>query len=187
MIYGKYKNVRNSSWQCLIDYKINKLPVSLVSIAKQSGILITKESIANKLNTGERGASFLIGERWIIVYDDSKSTETSRFTIAHEFGHIFLGHAIKKGYHLRTFAKERPDIESEADMFAARLLAPACILHELGLTEAEDIAKICNISISAARNRAERMAILEQRNKWYLSPLERQVHSQFENYINSTK
>ena len=72
-------------------------------------------------------------------------------------------------------------------MFAARLLAPACVLHELGITSAEKIAKVCNISITAAKHRAERMQILEKRNAWYRSPLERQVIKQFENYIKESR
>lgn len=68
-------------------------------------------------------------------------------------------------------------------MFAARLLAPACVLHELQALSAEQIAKVCNISISAAEVRAERMQVLEARNKYYLHPLERQVRQQFEQFI----
>ncbi len=50
-------------------------------------------------------------------------------------------------------------------------------------TTAEKIAEICNISMQAAKHRAERMAILEARNKYYLHPLERQVRKQFGDYI----
>ena len=157
------------------------------SITDQADFIILKNSLANKLKPGERGVSFLIGKQWAIVYDDSKSVEISRFTIAHELGHIFLGHSTLKGYHSRMFGKERPEIESEADMFAARLLAPACVLHELGITSAEEIARVCKISITAAEYRAERMQILEQRNAWYKSQLERQVIKQFEKFIKESR
>ena len=86
----------------------------------------------------------------------------------------------------RTFAK-RDEEEQEADMFAARLLAPACVLHELHATTATEIAKICNISMQAAKNRAERMQVLEARNKYYLHPLEQQVRKQFEDFIKEYK
>lgn len=82
----------------------------------------------------------------------------------------------------RTFAV-RDDLESSANVFARDLLAPACVLHELHATTAEEIAKICNISMQAAKNRAERMQVLEARNKYYLHPLERQVRQQFEQFI----
>lgn len=167
----------------MIDFGITELPVSLKKITKQANIRTIKNSLVNKLQGNERGISLLIKNQWVIIYDDKEPIPVSRFTIAHELGHIFLGHAIRKGYHSRNFDKQRPDIESEADMFAARLLAPACVLHELGITSAEEIAKVCNISITAAEYRAERMQILEQRNVWYKSPLEQQVIKQFENFI----
>lgn len=186
MIYGKYKNIRNASWQCIIDYNITKLPISLVSIANKSNIQIVKNSVVNLLRATERGISVYDGDKWLIVYDDNIKTSVNRFTIAHEFGHIFLGHELKKGYYARTF-DNKPEVEQAADMFAARLLAPACVLHELHATTAEKIAEICNISIQAAKHRAERMAILETRNKYYLHPLERQVRKQFEDYIKENR
>lgn len=186
MIYGKYKNIRNASWQCIIDYNITKLPISLVSIANKSNIQIVKNSVVNLLRATERGISVYDGDKWLIVYDDNIKTSVNRFTIAHEFGHIFLGHELKKGYYARTF-DNKPEVEQAADMFAARLLAPACVLHELHATTAEKIAEICNISIQAAKHRAERMAILEARNKYYLHPLERRVREQFDSFIKENK
>ena len=55
------------------------------------------------------------------------------------------------------------------------------------IATAEQIAEVCNISMSAAKNRAERMAVLEARNKYYLHPLERRVREQFADYIKENK
>ena len=159
------------------------MPVSLKKITKQANIRTIKNSLLNTLQENERGISLLIKNQWVIIYDDKEPIPVSRFTIAHELGHIFLGHSFQKGYHSRNFDKKRPDIENEADMFAARLLAPACVLHELGISSTEEIARVCKISITAAEYRAERMRILEQRNAWYKSQLERQVIKQFESFI----
>ena len=71
--------------------------------------------------------------------------------------------------------------------FAARLLAPACVLHEIGATNASDIQKLCRISAQAAEYRAERMRELEQRGRFYTSPLERQLIRKFESYIDIVK
>ena len=182
MLYGKYKNVRNSAWQALLDFNVTKLPISVNSIAKQLGIKVIKNSDIHELQNGERGATILKNEHWYIVFDDTESVPVCRFTVAHEIGHILLGHILVSGTKYRTFSK-RDEEEQAADMFAARLLAPACVLHELHATTATEIAKICNISMPAAKNRAERMAILEARNKYYLHPLERQVRQQFEQFI----
>lgn len=186
MLYGKYKNVRNSAWQALLDFNVTKLPVSVNSIAKQLGIKVIKNSDIHELQNGERGVTLFKDEHWYIVFDDTESVPVCRFTVAHELGHILLGHILVSGTKYRTFSKCDEE-EQEADMFAARLLAPACVLHELQALSAEQIAKVCNISISAAEVRAERMQVLEARNKYYLHPLERRVREQFEDFIKEYK
>ena len=182
MLYGKYKNVRNSVWQALLDFNVTKLPVSVNGIAKQLGIKVIKNSDIHELQNGERGVTLFKNGHWYIVFDDTEPVSVCRFTVAHEIGHILLGHILVTGTKYRTFAK-RDEEEQAADMFASRLLAPACVLHELHATTATEIAKICNISMPAAKNRAERMQVLEARNKYYLHPLERQVRQQFEQFI----
>ena len=138
------------------------------------------------MQNGERGATILKNEQWYIIFNDTESVPVCRFTVAHEIGHILLGHILVSGTKYRTFSK-RDEEEQEADMFAARLLAPACVLHELQALSAEQIAKVCNISISAAEVRSERMQVLEARNKYYLHPLERRVREQFADYIKENK
>ena len=181
--YGKYKDARNASWQCILDFNINKLPVMVTDIIKKSeSIRLFKESDVHMLENGESGKTILHNGFFEIVYRDTEPSYRCRFTISHELGHIFLGHLLINTPVYRTFAV-RDDLESSANVFARDLLAPACVLHELQATTAEQIAKICNISMQAAKHRAERMAILEARNKYYLHPLERQVRKQFEQFI----
>lgn len=186
MLYGKYKNVRNSVWQALLDFNVTKLPVSVNGIAKQLGIKVIKNSDIHELQNGERGVTLFKNGHWYIVFDDTESVSVCRFTVAHEIGHILLGHILVTGTKYRTFAK-RDEEEQAADMFAARLLAPACVLHELQALSAEQIAKVCNISISAAVVRSERMQVLEARNKYYLHPLERRVREQFDSFIKENR
>ena len=187
MIYGKYKNVRNAAWQCLIDFDICKLPVNVVQITKMLGIKVVKNSIAKRLESYESGATLVQNEQWYIVYDDTQIKQRCRFTIAHELGHILLGHTLKNGRYARTFDTSKPEEETEADMFAARLLAPACVLWALDLHNPEEISHVCNISHSAAEVRADRMEILYRRNKFLTHPLERQVYKNFEKFINKQK
>lgn len=186
MIYGKYKNIRNAVWQVLIDYNITELPVSVNQLAKQLGIKVIKNSDIHELKKGERGITMEIDSKWYIVFDDTEPVPVCRFTVAHELGHILLGHMMTQTVKYRTFAI-RDEFEQSADMFAIRLLAPACVLHELQVLTADEIAKLCNISVTSAGFRAERMQILEKRNKWYLHPLEREVYKNFENFIEKCK
>lgn len=184
MIYGIYKNIRDAAWQCLIDYGIASLPVDLIKIKNSAGIKLSKNSEVHELSGGESGLCIFNGDDWYIVYDDEATKGRRRFTIAHEFGHIFLGHELAKGYHgRRTFNTYKPKDETEADTFAARLLAPACVLWGLDLHKWEDIARVCDISEAAAKIRAERMAILYGRQKFLTSPLERKVYEQFQTFI----
>lgn len=186
MHYGIYKNARNASWQCLIDYNIKALPIKVIDIAKRSNITVLKYSDVNKnrLQYNESGATFFEKNRIYIVYRNSSTLEHCRFTVAHELGHIFLGHPLTmNGSFYRKFNITKPEIEQAADIFASRLLAPACVLWGLNLHTAEEIAEVCNISLPAAKIRAERMELLYKRNKFLISPLEKQVFDNFSDYI----
>lgn len=184
MNYGQYKNARNASWQCLIDYKVNSLPVKVSRIAKQADITLLRNSAVNLLSENESGTTLMQYDKLYIIYADEQSPQRCRFTIAHELGHIFLGHLFKTDGN--GFATT-DDAEHSANVFARDLLAPACVLHELHATNAAAIANLCNISLEAATYRAERMAELERRNAFYLHPLERQVKEQFADFINKKK
>ena len=182
--YGKYKYVRNASWQVLLDYNVRQLPVKITDIAKQADIKVVKNSDCHLLKDNQIGLSILIDSKWYIVFDDNMSSERARFTIAHELGHIFLGHiSLLNRSDSENEYKEKPEEETQADMFAARLLAPACVLWGLHLHSANDISQICNISYQAATYRAQRMELLYKRNKFLTSQLERKVYSNFENFI----
>lgn len=182
-IYGAYQNIRDSAWQVLLDYNIHSLPVNVTKIAHSSGITVFKNSDVNELKDDEVGVSILTDDKWYIVYDDTVSNERARFTIAHELGHILLGHPLKLGYHARTIDISKPETERQADMFAIRLLAPACVIWGLGLHTPEEIKQAFNISHSAAKARASRMEVLYKRNKFLSSKLEQQVYQNFKEYI----
>lgn len=187
MDYGKYKNARNASWQCLIDYNISELPVKVTDIIKRSeNIKLIKNSNVNILKPNESGITILNNGIFNIIYNDKEISSRCRFTIAHELGHIFLGHLFVNNPQYKTF-KLNDSSESLANVFARDLLAPACVLHELKITSAEDISKICNISYEAATYRAKRIKELEMRNDWYLHPFEREVYKLFEKFIKAKK
>lgn len=178
MYYGRYKNVRNAAWQALIDFNVRALPVMVTDIASKASIRILDNSDVCILSDSQLGMSVLDNRQWYIIYDDTQAEPRARFTIAHELGHIFLGHTMVNG----RWAYD-PAAEQAADMFALRLLAPACVLWGLGLRTPEEIASACNISIASARIRAGRMAELYKRNKFLTHKLEQQLYKQFEEYI----
>lgn len=166
-----YDEIRDASWKCLIQCKINSLPVSLSQICKHYGIKIVKNSDLqeNKLLNNERAKVMKINGVFHIIVNDVDPIPVQRYSIAHEIGHILLGGGLS---------------EYEAERFAIDILAPACVIWGLNLHTAEEISKLCNISITAAKNRAKRMEVLYARNKFLTSPLERQVYSQFIDFVN---
>ena len=183
MYYRIYTDIRDSAWQCLIDNKIDHLPVDVLKIARQSNIDVKKNSLVKVLLPDEHAKSFFNGDKWIIVYNDLNDTVVSRFAIAHELGHIFLNH-------VRTYSKyatieeigKRAKSERQADMFAIRLLCPACVLMQMGLRSAEDISILCRVPLPIAKIRSQRMEALFEKNKFLTSDLEKQVYSNFKQH-----
>ena len=135
------------------------------------------------LKPNENGASILHNDKWYIIYNDNDTISSKRFTVAHELGHILLGHPHKSGYFSQRNGRNYESNEMQADSFASRLLSPACILWGLDLHTPEEIADYCQISMWLARFRANRMRELYERNKFLTHPLERQVYANFEEYI----
>lgn len=189
MNYGVYQNVRDAAWRCLLDAGITELPVSVTKIARHFDVNIIKNSVHDWLKPSQSGISFQAEDgTWVVVYDDSDSIGRKRFTIAHELGHILLGHPLREGErHTRVFNKDRPEVEKEADMFAARILSPACVLWALDMHTPEEIAERCQISYTAAQARADRMALLYSRQMFLTSPIERQVFQAFKPWIEQQK
>lgn len=183
--YGIYQTSRNASWQFLIDNNINKLPVSLGVVCKNLHYKILEDSKIHYLQANQRGISFCKDDIWYIVLQDKLNPPTQRYTLAHELGHIFLGHPLIDGKYGRTFANNQE--EYQAERFAIDILAPACVLWGLDLHSAEDIARVCNISITSAQKRARRMEELYRRNMFLSHPLERQVYQQFKKFIEENK
>ncbi len=208
--YTSYKKARDAAWQLIIDMNINELPVKVSTIIRQLGIgLYNYQDNAEfiyklKLDTiakSSDGFTLFMNNQYKIFYDNTKSVARIRFTLGHELGHIICKHEFQKvsDSYITTRNSEPKQndsiIETEANMFAARLLAPACVLHELKLFTAEEIAEHCCISQQAAEFRCQRLLLLEERNKqflferdygcYYISNLEKQVKEQFSNYINN--
>lgn len=179
MDYRDYKNSRDLAWQILINEGVTELPVKVGTLCRGMGI-----SVSYFIPTdGNDGQSMIVGDRARILISSQCSIERQRFTCAHELGHILLGHVGQ--YELVNREPDPKDnpIEQAANVFASRLLAPACVLWALDTRTPEQIAQLCKISYQAATFRAERMALLYERGKFLTSPLERQVYDQFAEFI----
>lgn len=141
----------------LLDSGICELPLrfdDLRRIAKNFGWLLAtyqdSQSIIESL-----GAEDLIKERPaftvkhggknIILYNSYLTYETKINVICHEFGHIVLEHTSENdivgfSYNLVTSYKQ----ENEANVFAAELMAPACILSKIGI---KNVYELCQLGL----------------------------------------
>lgn len=179
MNYKDYQNARDATWKLLIDLDIRELPVRPGAICKALGIPIKFYTPVDEND----GMSFISGQVPIIMVSSKAPLPRQRFTAAHELGHILLGHVGRYELVNREPDPKDSSIERAANVFASRLLAPACVLWGCGARTPEQIAALCNISYQAARFRAERMELLYQRSKFLSSPLEQAVYRQFADYI----
>lgn len=194
MNYDDYKRARDLSWRVLLETGTHELPVKVSRICEaygvtlrsyKAGIPLIRELGLEAQCEASDGFTVRSGGRCYVFYNAEQAPGRVRFTIAHELGHVLLGH-LGEGEHTvynREPSPEDAPEEHTANVFASRLLAPACVLHALGSVTPEQIAAVCDISMAAARFRAGRMGVLEQRGKYGASPLEQQVLERFRPYI----
>lgn len=179
MNYKLYEKSRNLSWDILIKEGVNKLPVDVVSLCKQMGISVKYYEPTDDND----GMCIILEDTPVIFVKRDCVRQRKRFTIAHELGHILLGHVGK--YHLvnrEPSSKDSP-IEQAANVFASRLLAPACVLWGCKVKNPEEIMQLCDISKQSAEYRMIRMKELYERNKFLISPQERVLYNQFKDFI----
>lgn len=95
-----------------------------------------------------------------------------RFTIAHELGHLYLGH--------RT---DGPAEEREANWFAGQLLMPDCVLREMRRLQGHllpaEVESWFEVSYAAARTRLEQLA----HNPCFLPQLDRQLLARYRPFL----
>lgn len=183
MEYEKYKASRDLSWQILLDMEICRFPVKISDICRKLGVGI---KIYQSQNHND-GFTTSVKGKTVIFVNGKCNIGRQRFTAAHELGHILNGHVGKYKLVNREPSKTDNPIEQEANVFASRLLAPACVLWGCNVQSAEDIMRLCDISHQAAEYRMERMRLLYERGKFLTSSLEREVYKQFSDYIKANK
>ena len=183
MTYKDYQNARNAVWRLLIDLQISELPINTVKICAELGI---KLHYYEPTDESDGMSCYINGVPHIFV-SYAVLPERRRFTVAHEIGHIILNHVGKFELVNRELSPTDNPVEQAANVFASRLLAPACVLWGCNVRTADQIQELCQISRTAAEYRVERMNKLYKRNRFLTSPLEQQVYSQFEAFIKRNK
>lgn len=139
--YQKAQNAASSIIQYYSQFPDSIFPINPINIVKDiTNIKIEKYSrlanltessiteICEMFNTDE-GTTFYRerDNKYVISYNDvSKNEHRVKFTLAHELGHILLGHLLNEKSGLIYKRQEK-----EANYFAKRLLIPLCFLTKL--------------------------------------------------------
>lgn len=181
--YEKCQDAQNLSWRVLVDEKVSSLPVRTSVLCRQMGIHL----VYGKQGLASDGYCTILNDSMYIIIRKGLPLVQTRFIVAHEMGHILLGHVgvchlvNRKQFKRKCLA----EIECEANVFASSLLAPACVLWGCGVCEAGEIAALCEISLRVAENRANHLMLLCKQDDFLTSPLEQQVWNQFHPFIHS--
>lgn len=204
-MYQHYETARDNAWRYLIRHRVRELPVDVFALCRKDGITMVPYSwdkakdmakLVGALDVMARtdGFTVCVKKQVIIFWDDSLPMPRQRFTVAHELGHIFNGD-VGEAPTLRNREPSGNDDprETAANVFASRILAPACVLWGMRVHDASKIAELCELSDAAAFWRYERLKTLYEREKIFLakygkscfliSPLEKKVFKQFKRYI----
>ncbi len=137
-------------------------------------ITVANALMKNNINSDCESFTCIYKGTPIIIYKRCSNIGRLRFTIAHEFGHITL-------LHLEKLTNN--EYEHEANMFAARILMPMCVIKETKAYTPEAISKLCGVSLTAANYRANRLNALLNKKKFYTSSIEVRLAIRFSKFI----
>lgn len=178
-----YDRAAEMAFRALIRMDSGELPVRPLSMLHRCRrtAVFTYEEAAERLNMPQEvftrrcyGAdAFTVrggeGPCYVVCYRSGGNPARLNFTLAHELGHILLGHQ-----------ENAVAEEAEADCFAQQLLCTAPVLRRLAETAPltpERVAAACYVSLDAARARltaASRrvdQALMAQAEQLFAGPL----------------
>ena len=148
----RYDQIQEHANRLLIAYSGLQFPIDLINIINQMpGVELRMYSSVleeNKLlcKISEDGFTQTKDGVHIIWINDGIYRDRQRYTIAHELGHIVLGHFCKD---------DLPEEirEAEANFFANRLLAPMWAIRQLPCKDPWNVSCHFGISMECAYNR----------------------------------
>ncbi|WP_422389124.1 ImmA/IrrE family metallo-endopeptidase [Bradyrhizobium septentrionale] len=142
------------------------MPDDLAAFDPETGILSLQESTFTAANE---------------VLGNPPGRKRARFTIAHEFGHVFLGH--KKTRHRNISGRKIEKIaapivrdERDADRFAAAFLAPSYLVENPLLVSDRDMADKFDISQTASSIRLDVLQRIYRRTHGIPRPIPESIY-----------
>lgn len=128
------EKVYNITSNFISENKLFQYPIDLFSLCKIYGWKIkyyNKKDNKEFLQISTDGFVVENNNKYIIFLNQDMIESRQRFTIAHEIGHIILGHHNLDGYNLIANSGLDTDVEQEANMFARLILCPPQITRYL--------------------------------------------------------
>ncbi|MGP1411636.1 MAG: ImmA/IrrE family metallo-endopeptidase [Peptoanaerobacter stomatis] len=118
----------------------------------------TVSDICNCLNSTDATISYnTTKNKWFIFYNDTDMSfirsNRYRFSIAHEIGHLFLGHLNNPDTNVLSQGltdTQYKIFETQADKFAAKLLCPFISFKLYNITSPKDIEYVYKLSSASA-------------------------------------
>lgn len=158
-------NTHRQQFQMLYGYDPDCFPVvdfveNVVAAVLQEFVL---EVVDDHEMRGMEGATFPDELRICLpnkVYEGAVAGDPrSRFTVAHELGHLFLHRDIPFARLARSTEKTPAysDSEWQANEYAGALLMPRRLLE--GMTTIQEISERCGVSWQAAMTRAQKLGM----------------------------
>lgn len=145
---NRYEEIKSIVADIYYEYGIINLPVDPLQLAKKMQIAVNEydefsldEQDKMRIASEDGFSYMLTGEpRFHINYNFDTFVERTRFTLAHEIGHIVLGHK-----------EPSRKAEAEADAFAQLLLVPEAVLIYLNIQELYQVCSIFSVSKKCAQ------------------------------------
>ncbi|MBQ9263189.1 MAG: ImmA/IrrE family metallo-endopeptidase [Clostridia bacterium] len=198
--YRQYQEARDAAWRALLRVRSKRLPIDVEALARDVGMRILPYpeqreqprlwALLNQAGGGRCVTLRIRGEWHIFLREQALDDAARRFSVAHELGHLLLEHdtrTLAPGVRVFLTPPCAGDLlidpaspeDYAADIFAIRLLAPACLLHEMHIDTPSGIMRFCLLPPKAAAFRAERIQLLNERDAFFSHPLERQVRDAY--------
>lgn len=192
------QNIKALAYQFLSDVQIKELNVPLSYLKKElkkQGILLLKysefetikktipEEVHSSVKTSmseNEAISLLTDSITLVLYSDDLTYGRKLQRIYHEIGHIKAEH---KRSGLYTFEPNKEQ-EREADVFSLYVMAPPCIMKEIGALSTDDVS--CLTGLDSANARSALSLIRRDKGNNALN-IEKSLLHQFEHFIKANK
>lgn len=205
MIYDynpDYKRAEQLAYEILIQHSDGEIPINIKKIIqKYPNIKLTTYSKFKKLSElthdeiidiygSEHGFTIYDSKKddYLIIYNDLDDCATIRWTIAHELGHVEMGHLKRHDYNFIHYNNGEHPMEKEANTFAKHLLAPFPLIAKIkDCNEGFNIVRPDEISTIFGINFMPSQFICAHLSKLYFYPRNTLLEMKFYQSIKSLK